>query len=49
MFEASLVYRVISRTARAIQRQPVSKNHRVGKATNGEKICVLLLLVNPLR
>ena len=26
MFEASLVYRVISRTARAIQRNPVSKH-----------------------
>jgi hypothetical protein len=26
-FEASLVYKVSSRTARAIQRNPVSKNH----------------------
>jgi hypothetical protein len=28
-FEASLVYRVSSRTARAIQRNPVSKKKRV--------------------
>jgi hypothetical protein len=27
-FEASLVYRVISRTARATQRNPVSKNQK---------------------
>jgi hypothetical protein len=27
-FEASLVYKVSSRTARAIQRNPVSKNHK---------------------
>jgi hypothetical protein len=27
-FEASLVYRVISRTTRAIQRNPVSKNQK---------------------
>jgi hypothetical protein len=27
-FEASLVYRVSSRTARAIQRNPVSKNQK---------------------
>jgi hypothetical protein len=27
-FEAGLVYRVISRTARAIQRNPVSKNQK---------------------
>jgi hypothetical protein len=27
-FEASLVYRVSSRTARAIQRNPVSKNKK---------------------
>jgi hypothetical protein len=31
-FEASLVYRVSSRTARAIQRNPVSKNEN--KQTN---------------
>jgi hypothetical protein len=28
-FEASLVYRVSSRTARAIQRNPVSKNQKI--------------------
>jgi hypothetical protein len=32
-FEASLVYRVSSRTARAIQRNPVSKN-KTNKQTN---------------
>jgi hypothetical protein len=30
-FEASLVYRVSSRTARAIQRNPVSKNKNKNK------------------
>jgi hypothetical protein len=30
-FEASLVYRVSSRTARAIQRNPVSKNRNKNK------------------
>jgi hypothetical protein len=33
--EASLVYRVSSRTARAIQRNPVSKNQK--KQTNKQK------------
>jgi hypothetical protein len=33
-FEASLVYKVSSRTARAIQRNPVSKNN---KQTNKQK------------
>jgi hypothetical protein len=32
-FEASLVYRVNSRTARAIQRNPVSKNKKQNKQT----------------
>jgi hypothetical protein len=32
-FEASLVYRVSSRTARAIQRNPVSKNQKKKKPT----------------
>jgi hypothetical protein len=35
-FEASLVYRVSSRTARAIQRNPVSKNQKQ-KQTNKQK------------
>ena len=35
-FEASLVYKVSSRTARAIQRNPVSKN----KTKNIEKSCL---------
>jgi hypothetical protein len=30
-FEASLVYRVSSRTARAIERNPVSKNNNKNK------------------
>jgi hypothetical protein len=37
-FEASLVYKVSSRTARAIQRNPVSKNkHTKTKQTNKQK------------
>jgi hypothetical protein len=35
-FEASLVYKVSSRTARAIQRNPVSKNQKKKK---GKKKC----------
>jgi hypothetical protein len=39
-FEASLVYRVCSRTARATQRNPVSKNKKTNKTkqTNKQKI-----------
>jgi hypothetical protein len=33
-FEASLVYRVSSRTARATQRNPVSKNKQTNKNKN---------------
>jgi hypothetical protein len=33
-FEASLVYKVSSRTARAIQRNPVSKNKKTKKQKN---------------
>jgi hypothetical protein len=33
-FKASLVYRVSSRTARAIKRNPVSKNKQTNKQTN---------------
>jgi hypothetical protein len=37
-FEASLVYRVSSRTARATQRNPVSKkNQRKGKERKGKE------------
>jgi hypothetical protein len=39
-FEASLVYKVSSRTARAIQRNPVSKKKlktKIKKQTNKEK------------
>jgi hypothetical protein len=36
-FEASLVYRVGSRTARAIQRNPVSKNLKKKKRKEKEK------------
>jgi hypothetical protein len=35
-FEASLVYRVSSRTARAVQRNPVSKNKRKKKKKKKE-------------
>jgi hypothetical protein len=34
-FEASLVYNVSSRTARAIQRNPVSKNQKEKKKDSG--------------
>jgi hypothetical protein len=40
-FEASLVYRVSSRTARATQRNPVSKNKKQNK-TNKQKNTVRL-------
>jgi hypothetical protein len=36
-FEASLVYRVSSRTARAIQSNPVSKNHPPQKKRKKKK------------
>jgi hypothetical protein len=36
-FEASLVYRVSSRTARATQRNPVSKNQKKKKEKKKEK------------
>jgi hypothetical protein len=36
-FEASLVYRVSSRTARATQRNPASKNQKKKKETEKEK------------
>jgi hypothetical protein len=36
-FEASLVYRVSSRTARAIQRNPVSKKKTKNKNNNNKK------------
>jgi hypothetical protein len=36
-FEASLVYRVSSRTARATQRNPVSKNQKKEKEKEKEK------------
>jgi hypothetical protein len=37
-FEASLVYRVISRIARATQRTPVSENKKENKQTKKPKI-----------
>jgi hypothetical protein len=36
-FEASLVYRVSSRTARAIQRNPVSKNQKEKEKNKNKK------------
>jgi hypothetical protein len=36
-FEASLVYRVSSRTASVTQRNPVSKNQKTNKQTNKTK------------
>jgi hypothetical protein len=45
-FEASLVYRVSSRTARAIQRNPVSKNKKQQQQQkkNGRFSSIMLLL-----
>jgi hypothetical protein len=37
-FEASLVYRVSSRAARATQKNPVSKNENRNKKSNKDKI-----------
>jgi hypothetical protein len=36
-FEASLVYRVSSRTGRTIQRNPVSKNKQTNKQTKNNR------------
>jgi hypothetical protein len=44
-FKASLVYKVGSRTARATQRNPVSKNQKKEK---GKKICFCLFFQKPL-
>jgi hypothetical protein len=52
VFEASLVYRVSSRTARAIQRNPVSKKQKPKtkkpkakkKKKKKERICLFLLM-----
>jgi hypothetical protein len=41
-FEVSLVYTVSSRTARAIQRNPVSKNQKKKKLFQDAKLCVKL-------
>jgi site-specific recombinase XerD len=38
-FEASLVYKVSSRTARAIQRNPVSKKTKQSKAKQNHEFC----------
>jgi hypothetical protein len=40
-FEASLVYKVSSRTARATQRNPVLKNKNKNKKQNNKKECML--------
>jgi hypothetical protein len=40
--EASLVYRVSSRTARATQRNPVSKNKQTNKQTNNKNKIIYL-------
>jgi hypothetical protein len=37
-FEASLVYKVSSRTARATQRKPVSKNRKEGKKKKAQGV-----------
>jgi hypothetical protein len=43
-FEASLVYRVSSRTARATQRNPVSKNKNKQTKSNGGVFFMALFL-----
>jgi hypothetical protein len=51
-FEASLVYRVSSRTARATQRNPVSKNQKKKKkkviAQRGSIVCTFNLSIQDL-
>jgi hypothetical protein len=42
VFEASLVYKVSSRTARAIQRNPASKNQKKKKKKKKKIICLFL-------
>jgi hypothetical protein len=42
-FEASLVYRMSSRTARATQRNPVSKKTNKNKPTNKKSLFVLYI------
>jgi hypothetical protein len=47
-FEASLVYRVSSRTARAIQRNPVSKNkqkRRRSRSTQNKAVVLTILFI----
>jgi hypothetical protein len=46
-FEANLVYRVSSRTARAIQRNPVSKNKTTTTKTKTNKQKSFLSVDNP--
>jgi hypothetical protein len=46
-FKVSLVYRVSSRTARAIQRNPVSKNKQnKNKTKQNKKIYIVIMTVN---
>jgi hypothetical protein len=45
-FEASLVYKVSSRTARTIQRNPVSKKKRKRKKEKKKK-CIVVVAFNP--
>jgi hypothetical protein len=40
-FKASLVYKVSSRTSRAIQRNPVLKNKNINKNKNKQKECLI--------
>jgi hypothetical protein len=47
-FKASLVYKVSSRTARAIQRNPVSKNKQTNKKTQTNKKRRQICCVRPV-
>ena len=47
-FEASLVYRVSARTAKATQRNPVSKNQKKKKKKKKKKKYLVLELVRTL-
>jgi hypothetical protein len=44
-FEASLIYKVSSRTARAIQRNPVSKNKKT-QTTKKEPIITVVVVIS---
>jgi hypothetical protein len=45
-FEANLVYRVSSRTARAIQRNPVKKKEKKKKKRKGRTLGYIIIIIS---